>query len=235
MTAAVASKAVSSGPNAWGGVQQLVRCLKNAFFDPPGEGPGGGPRKSSPARAALVAAGGGTNRARLAAGAAAAGGPDPVPTSPRRWPLNSAVTRPAAGALPALRWTGVMALHDGLPRTPRVGSSTACHDSATSRVKYAQRITSGRLIASISVRWCRRGQLRARTSTSPGDSGEWMAGRAVPGASSARTAVAKGCRCRWRRRDRRLGSCCRCRVVDRGWCVSGHCARLGRCHIIVGA
>ena len=30
-------------------------------------------------------------------------------------------------------------------------------------------------------------------------------------------------------------SCCRCRVVDRGWCVSGHCARLGRCHIIVGA
>ena len=29
--------------------------------------------------------------------------------------------------------------------------------------------------------------------------------------------------------------CCRCRVVDRGWCVSGHCARLGRCHIIVGA
>ena len=30
-------------------------------------------------------------------------------------------------------------------------------------------------------------------------------------------------------------SCCRCRVVDRPWCVSGHCARLGRCHIIVGA
>ena len=29
--------------------------------------------------------------------------------------------------------------------------------------------------------------------------------------------------------------CCRCRVVDRGWCVSGHCARLGRCHMIVGA
>ena len=46
---------------------------------------------------------------------------------------------------------------------------------------------------------------RARTSTCPGEASEWMADRAVPGAGSASSAVAKGCSCRWRRRDRRLG------------------------------
>ena len=46
---------------------------------------------------------------------------------------------------------------------------------------------------------------RARTSTCPGEASEWMAYRAVPGAGSASPAVAKGCSCRWRRRDRRLG------------------------------
>ena len=40
------------------------------------------------------------------------------------------------------------------------------------------------------------------------DSGKWMAGRAAAGATCAITAIgpiAKGCRCRWRRRYIRCG------------------------------
>ena len=44
-----------------------------------------------------------------------------------------------------------------------------------------------------------RGRWRASTATELRDSGEWMAGRAVAGASCASTAIAKGRRCRWRR------------------------------------
>ena len=62
-----------------------------------------------------------------------------------------------------------------------------------------------RRLAAAACQRQQRGRWRAAAATELRDSGKWMAGRAVARAACAITAIAKGCRCRWRRRYCRSG------------------------------